>query len=209
MIMLTEKIIRGSAILKKGGVIAFPTDTVYGIGADIFSGEAVERIYEIKKRSRHLPFPLLLNSISQLSTITDKIPELTYLLAANFWPGGLTLILPKANALPDYLSNKPTIAVRIPRHYIPLSLIQYVGNPITGTSANISGKQSALTADEVQRQLGDAIDYIIDGGECSGSNESTIIDLSGVSPVIVRQGIIPESEIAQVLNNYKKGRNQK
>jgi L-threonylcarbamoyladenylate synthase len=207
--MLTENIIHGVDILKKGGVISFPTDTVYGLGADIFNDKAVERIYKIKKRSRNLPFPLLLNNMSQLSMVTDKIPESIYLLATSFWPGGLTIVLSRAGTLPDYLSDRPTVAVRIPKHHIPLSLIQYLGNPIIGTSANISGMQNNLTADEVQRQLGNSIDYIIDGGSCPGGNESTILDLSGVSPAIIRQGIIPQSEIEQVLADYYKGRHEK
>jgi len=206
--MLIESIKHGADILKSGGVIAFPTDTVYGLGADIFNDKAVERIYKIKKRSRNYPFPLLLNNMSQLNIVTDKIPETIYPLATTFWPGGLTVVLYKASTLPNYLSDRPTVAVRIPKHHIPLSLIQHIGNPIIGTSANISGMQNSLTADEVKEQLGNTIDYIIDGGSCPGGTESTIIDLSGMHPTIIRQGIIHQNEIEQVLDHFYKRRNE-
>jgi L-threonylcarbamoyladenylate synthase len=199
---LQEQIRKGVQILKEGGVIAFPTDTVYGLGADAFNPRAVERIYEVKKRPRHLPFPLLLADISQISTVAEQIPELVWFLARYFWPGGLTLLLPKAASLPAYLTSQSTIAVRLPNHAIPLALIQNLGNPIIGTSANISGKPSILTADEVKQQLGDEVDFIIDGGKCPGGSESTIVDVTGEVPVILRQGIIPQYKIEQACKEY-------
>jgi len=158
-------------ILKKGGVIVFPTDTVYGLGADAFNSKAVERIYEIKKRPRHSPFPLLLSDVSQITMIAESVAEIGWFLASHFWPGGLTLVLPKAALLPTYLTKGPTVAVRVPNHPICLALIKHLGRPVIGTSANISGRPSSLTADKVKQQLGDKVDLIIDGGKCPGGGE--------------------------------------
>jgi len=195
MTILQEQVEKGVKILKAGGIVAFPTDTVYGLGADAFNSKAVERIYEIKKRPRHLPLPLLIGDMSQISIVAAPVPELALFLARRFWPGGLTLILPKTASLPTYLTDQSTIAVRIPDHPIPLALIQGLGKPIIGTSANISGKSSALTAGEVKQQLGNGVDLIIDGGRCPAGGESTVVDVTGGEVVILRQGIIPEDEI--------------
>ncbi len=198
-----EIVIRGAEILRGGGIIAFPTDTVYGLGADMSNCKAVKRIYEVKNRPKDMSFPLLISNISQLKKLTEEIPEMAFIMAKYFWPGGLTLIMRKANTLPEYISSQSTVAVRIPRHPIPLALIKYLGKPIIGTSANISGGQSALTADEVRRQLGNKVDLILDGGETPGGNESTIIDITGVEPVVLRQGIIPQGDIERVINDYR------
>ncbi|MCK4388167.1 MAG: threonylcarbamoyl-AMP synthase [Dehalococcoidia bacterium] len=189
-------------ILKKGGVIVFPTDTVYGLGADAFNSKAVERIYEIKKRPRHLPLPLLLSDVSQVTMIAESVPDSGWFLASRFWPGGLTLVLPKAASLPTYLTKGPTVAVRVPNHPICLAIIKRLGRPIIGTSANISGRPSSLTADKVKQQLGGKVDLIIDGGKCPGGGESTIVDVIGEMPVVLRQGIITQYEIDKVYREY-------
>ncbi len=202
---LQEQVERGIKILKAGGIVAFPTDTVYGLGADAFNSKAVERIYAVKKRPRHLPFPLLIGDMSQLSTVVAPVPEVVLFLVKHFWPGGLTLILLKTASLPTHLTDQSTIAVRVPDHLVPLALIQGLGKPIIGTSANISGKPSTLTVDEVKQQLGDKVDLIIDGGRCPSGNESTIVDVTGEVPAILRQGIIPKREIDKAFNEYLEG----
>jgi L-threonylcarbamoyladenylate synthase len=202
MAALQGEIEKGVKILKKGGVIAFPTDTVYGLGADAFNSRAVERIYEIKSRPKHQQLPLLIANTSQLTAMADPIPGIAWFLAERFWPGGLTLVLPKADSLPAYLAPVSSIALRIPKHPICLSLIQRLGNPVTGTSANISGQPVALTADEVGQQLGGKIDFIINGGKCPGGKESTVVDVTSEAPVILRQGIIPAHEIAKAYKEY-------
>lgn len=189
-------------ILKKGGVIVFPTDTVYGLGADAFNSKAVERVYEIKKRPRHLPFPLLLSDVSQVTMIAESVPDIGWFLASRFWPGGLTLVLPKAASLPTYLTKGPSVAVRVPNHPICLAIIKRLGRPVIGTSANISGRPSSLTADKVKQQLGDKVDLIIDGGKCPGGGESTIVDVTGDRPIVLRQGIIAQYEIDKVYREY-------
>jgi len=203
---LQGKVKEAVQILKNGGVIVFPTDTVYGLGADAFNSKAVERIYEIKKRPRHLPLPLLLGDVSQVTMIAESVPEIGWSLASHFWPGGLTLVLPKAASLPTYLAKGSTVAVRVPNHPICLALGKHLGRPIIGTSANISGQRSSLTADEVEQQLGDKVDLIIDGGKCPGGGESTIVDVTGDRPVVLRQGIVAQHEIDKAFREYCEAR---
>ena len=200
--VLQREIEEGVKILQKGGVIAFPTDTVYGLGADAFNSTAVERIYEIKNRPKHRQLPLLIADVKQLITLADPIPEIAWFLAKRFWPGGLTLVLPKTDSVPIYLASGPTIAVRVPDHPVCLALIQRLGNPIIGTSANISDQPAALTADEVGQQLGGKIDFIINGGKCPGGKESTVVDVTREAPIILRQGIIPSDEIDKAYKEY-------
>ena len=199
---LQQEIEKGIKILQRGGVIAFPTDTVYGLGADAFNSMAVERIYEIKNRPKHRQLPLLIAEVERLTTLADSIPEIAWFLARRFWPGGLTLVLPKTDSLPAYLAPGPTIAVRVPDHPACLAIIQHLGNPIIGTSANISGQPAALTAEEVGQQLGGEIDFIINGGKCPGGKESTVVDVTHESPIILRQGIIPSHEIDKAYKEY-------
>ncbi len=200
--VLQREIEKGVKILQKGGVIAFPTDTVYGLGADAFNSTAVERIYEIKNRPKHRQLPLLIADVEQLTTLAKPIPEIAWFLARRFWPGGLTLVLSKTDSLPVYLASGPTMAVRVPNHPVCLALIQHLGNPIIGTSANISGQPTALTAEEVGQQLGGKIDLIINGGKCPGGKESTVVDVTHEAPVILRQGIIPSYEIDNAYKEY-------
>ncbi len=155
----------------------------------MFNIEAVERIYRVKQRSRHLPLPVLLADSAQLDDIVASVPEIARYLMRHFWPGGLTLVLPKKDTLPDIItagSNK--VAVRIPDHVVPLTLIRGLGAPIIGTSANISDKPSPVTAEEVEQQLGSQVDLIIDMGKCPGGLESTVVDVTGEIPVILRRG---------------------
>lgn len=193
---------KAAQILKKGGVVAFPTDTVYGLGADAFNARAVQRVFEIKNRPRNLPLPILIAAVSQLNVLANPIPEVAWFLVRRFWPGGLTLVLNKADSVPSHLSQGSTIGIRLPNHPICLALIQYAGNPIVGTSANISGQPAALTAVEVARQLGSKLDFIIDGGKCPGGRESTVVDVTREPPAILRHGIIPASEIEKVYQEY-------
>jgi L-threonylcarbamoyladenylate synthase len=202
MDVLKREIEKGVEILQKGGVIAFPTDTVYGLGADAFNVAAVERIHKIKNRPKHRQLPLLIAEAERLTTLAYPIPEIAWFLAARFWPGGLTLVLPKMDSLPTYLASGSTIAVRVPDHPVCLALIQHLGNPVIGTSANISGRRAALTAEEVEQQLGGRIDFIINGGRCLGGKESTVVDATRESPIILRHGIITSVEINKAYKEY-------
>jgi L-threonylcarbamoyladenylate synthase len=193
-----EQVEKGVAILKQGGVVAFPTDTVYGLGASIAIDTAVEKVYRIKGRPRNIALPLLLADFAQLETVAISIPTSARLLAERFWPGPLTLVLLKPDSVPDIVSGgNKTVAIRIPDHTIPTALARGIGTAIIGTSANLSGKPSALTAEEVRNQLGNRVDFIIEG-ECPGGRESTVVDLSGETPVILREGAISREELEQV-----------
>jgi len=206
MASLQREIEKGASILKKGGVIAFPTDTVYGLGADAFNSIAVERIYEIKDRSKSHRFPLLIADVKQLTALAEPIPELGWFLANRFWPGGVTLVLSKKDSMPAYLASGSTIAVRVPNHPACLILLEHLARPLIGTSANISGQPPALTADQVRQQLGEKIDLIIDGGKCPGGKESTVLDITREPPVVLRQGIVTSLEIDRAYEEYLEAR---
>jgi len=202
---IQKQVERGISILKQGGLVAFPTDTVYGLGACVNIEQAVERLYRVKKRPRNMALPLLLAHTSQISEVAEPVPEIAWLLARHFLPGALTLVLPKSNSVPDIITaGGMTVAVRIPAHPVPVSLAEGLGAPVVGTSANLSGRPSPLTADEVYSQFGDKIDLVIDGGRCPGGRESTIVDVVGEIPVILREGAISKEEIEQICGNTLK-----
>ena len=193
---VNREIARAVHILKTGGVVAFPTDTVYGLGADASSKQAIEKIFRLKQRPSHLPLPLLIAEAAQMTDFAQMVPDVAWLLANLFWPGGLTLVLPKASSVLELVSGGGnTVALRVPNHPIPRAIIRGLGAPIIGTSANLSGGTNPLTAQEVHKQLGAKVDLIIDGGKCSGGIESTIIDLSRDIPAVLREGAISSEEL--------------
>ena len=183
------------AVLRGKGVVAFPTDTLYGLGADAFSVEAIGRVFEIKGRTAGAGLPLLLGSRRDLERVASEIPEIAWSLVDRFWPGALTLILKKSPSVPDIATGGlDSVAVRIPDHPVPLALIRGLGRPITGTSANPSGSPTPDTIEEVRRLLGGTVDYVLDGAVTGGS-PSTIVDLTGPTPSLVRPGAIPFDSI--------------
>jgi L-threonylcarbamoyladenylate synthase len=195
---IQEQLEKGITILKKGGVIAFPTDTVYGLGARIGIDSAVDRVYRIKERPRNIALPLLLADLSQLEKVAISIPTSARLLAEKFWPGPLTLVLFKSDSVSDIVSGGgKTIAVRIPDHPVPIALARGTGTAIIGTSANLSGQPSALTAEEARNKLGDRVDFIIEG-DCPGGIESTVVDLTKEAPNILREGALSIEELRQI-----------
>jgi L-threonylcarbamoyladenylate synthase len=199
---IQQQVEKGILILKRGGIVAYPTDTVYGLGACVSIPEAVERIYKVKERPRDIALPLLLADTAQITEVAETVPPDAWLLIHRFMPGALTIVLKKSGAIPDIVAGGgTTIAVRIPAHPVPIALIRGVGTPIVGTSANLSGRPSPLTAGEVHLQFGDNIDLVIDGGRCSGSRESTIVDITGDIPIVLREGAISKEEIRQVCGN--------
>ena len=197
---LEKQIEQAVAILKNGGLVAYPTDTVYGLGACMTDTKAVERIFQVKGRPKGMALPVLLAERAQIEVIVESMPLAAQRLADEFFPGALTIILPKSNTVPDIVTGGgKTIAFRIPNHPVPLALIKGLGKPIVGTSANLSGQPSTLTALEVQAQIGDKIDMIIDGGRCPGGIESTVVDLSGERPIVRRQGAISIERLINIL----------
>ena len=199
---IQEQIKRGVSILRAGGIAAYPTDTVYGLGASASLPRAVERIYEVKERPLNMPLPLLLSDVSQITRVAESVPEIAWSLIHAFLPGALTLVLQKSSSVSDIISGGGnTVAIRIPAHPVPVALVEGLGAPIVGTSANLSGKPSPLTAGEVHSQLGNKVDFIIDGGRCPGGKESTVVDVTGEIPVVLREGAISREELRRVCGN--------
>ena len=193
---IKRQVDKGILILKEGGIVAFPTDTVYGLGAAANNPQAVARVYVVKERPRHMPLPLLLAHTLQISEVAEPVPPLAWLLAERFLPGALTLVLSKSRSVPDIVTaGGTTVAVRIPAHPVPVALVEGLGVPILGTSANLSGRPSILEAGEVYSQFSGRIAMVIDGGRCPGGRESTIVDVTGKVPVVLREGAITVAEL--------------
>ena len=204
---IQKQIETGISILKQGGLVAYPTDTVYGLGVGVNIPQAVERVYRVKERPSDMALPLLLADISQISEVAELVPPIGWILANKFLPGALTMVLLKSRSVPDIITaGGGTVAIRIPAHPVPVALVRGLGMPIVGTSANLSGKPSALTADEVYSQFGNKVNLVIDGGKCPGGRESTIIDVTGEVPEILREGAISIGELKRVCGSIKSKR---
>ncbi len=185
-------------ILKSGGLVAFPTDTIYGIGALAFDGAAVESIYAAKNRPVEKAIPVLMADIEDLERVAAGVPRMAEILARKFWPGPLTLLIPKHARLPQSVSANSTVGVRIPDHPFARVLLRAAG-PLAATSANISGRSGPSRADEVFQQLSGRIPLILDGGPTPGGMASTVVDCTGSEPVILRQGPVSREHILAVL----------
>lgn len=195
-----EAIRRAADILRTGGLVAFPTETVYGLGADARSEAAVERVFLVKGRPRFDPLIVHIASTAVLDELSPRIDERTRMLAAAFWPGPLTLVLPKLAKVPDIVSaGLPTVAVRMPRHPVALALLREFDGPIAAPSANPFGYLSPTLAAHVDRQIGTKIDLVLDGGPSDVGLESTIVDLSVDRPVLLRAGAIETERIEEVV----------
>ncbi len=183
-------------ILTSGGLVAFPTDTVYGLGAMAFNEQAVSRISDVKGRSGEKAIPVLIGDISQLNSVATGVNSQCEKLAKRFWPGPLTIALPRHPSIPDAITPLPTVGVRIPNFLPTLELLRKTG-PLAVSSANISGMGSSSTARGVQAQLDGKIPLILDGGVTPGGTPSTVVDCSQGQPVILREGPI---SLEQILN---------
>ena len=186
-------------IIREGGLIAFPTDTVYGVAADPFNPKALQKIYAAKQRPDEKALPALIGGLEQLGQLVATVDRSVYKIALTFWPGALTLILPKRADVPVELSPYPTIGIRMPNLAFTLSLLKQTG-PLATTSANRSGAQNPTTADDVLAQLGGEIDLILDGGPTAGSMASTVVDLTEVEIKILREGPISLSDIQKCIS---------
>lgn len=185
-------------VLTQGGVVAFPTDTVYGLGAKAFMKQSVGRLYTIKGREHGKAIAVLIANPEQLGDITQKPSEAAQRLARRFWPGPLTLVLPRHPHIPRSLAPGETIGVRMPDHPVALALLKEAG-PLGVTSANLSGEVNASSATEVFSQLNGRIHLIIDGGQAPGGVPSTVLDMTGEMPSILRSGPISEAELLATL----------
>jgi len=189
---------RALAVLRGGGLVAFPTDTVYGLGALAFDAAAIEKIYAAKGRSTEKAIPILLGDAADLEQITAQVSEMALRLAGRFWPGPLTLVVPKHPSLPEAVSSTPTVGVRVPDHPVARALLRAAG-PMAVTSANLSGQASPCTAQEVYAQLGGRIPLILDGGGTLGGVPSTVVNCLGAEPQILREGPVTLAQIQAVL----------
>jgi len=197
-IVSTAQIQQALSVLNSGGIIAFPTDTVYGLGALAFNNAAIESIYVAKDRPIEKAIPILIGDLSDLDQISENIPSMALYFASRFWPGPLTCIVPKKQTLPAAVSATSTVAVRIPNHPDALALLRAAG-PMAVTSANISGQPSPSTAEEVYSQLNERIPLILDGGKTPGGVPSTLVDCTGSEPVILREGPISLAQLISAL----------
>jgi tRNA threonylcarbamoyl adenosine modification protein (Sua5/YciO/YrdC/YwlC family) len=186
--------------IRAGEVLGMPTDTFYGLAADPFNLRAVDRVYEIKSRSRHKPLSLLIESVEQAEEMARPLPEEFEALARKFWPGPLTIIVKASSRLPlKVTANTGNVALRIPNSRIPLAVVQAAQIPITATSANLSGEAECTTALAVRDQLKDRISIIVDGGTSPREVPSTIVDLTDEDARwrILREGAISSQEISE------------
>ena len=187
--------------LCEGGIIAIPTDTLYGLAADAFNLDAIERVFAIKERPEGMALPVLLSDVEQLPIVAREVPEAARILGEAHWPGPLTLIVRKAEGLPARLTaGHSTVAVRVPAHPVPRELARRLGRPITGTSANISGAPDPQSLEELRLQVGERVDCVVSAGPVPAGTASTIVDLTTDSPQLIREGAIPFAEIAGLLD---------
>jgi tRNA threonylcarbamoyl adenosine modification protein (Sua5/YciO/YrdC/YwlC family) len=200
----TATIHYAAEFIKRGLLVGVPTDTFYGLAADPFNLAAVEEIYRVKGRPENRALPILVNSIEQAAILGRDLPLNFLKLAQKFWPGALTIVVEASQSLPlKVTANKGRVALRWPNSPVACAIIEQVGSPITGTSANISGFPSCSNAQELAKQLGERLPLILDGGDTGGRISSTIVNLNGRKWKIVREGKVSEQEIQSVLANHQ------
>jgi len=186
-------------LLQQGQLVCFPTDTVYGIGAAPSSDDAIRRLYAVKGRSPGKPLPLLISETAEASWYAEVTPVAKSLMA-RFWPGPLTIVMQKVEGLRSRaLAGQNTVGLRVPDHDVPRDLVRMLGEPLTGSSANRSGARSPVSAAEVAFSLGEMVSLVIDGGRAPSGEESTVVDVTGAAPVIVREGVVTREELGRVL----------
>lgn len=197
---LRAEVKEGARRLRAGGLVAFPTETVYGLGADALNAEAVARVYAVKGRPAGNPLIVHVSDPEMARRVVSRWPLEADQLAGRFWPGPLTLVLPRAADLPGIVTSRgATVGVRVPDHPLALALIEMFGGPIVGPSANPSGYVSPTTAEHVRGHYDEASVYVLDGGACRAGIESTVLDLAGDRVSVLRKGVIGAGEIAEVL----------
>jgi L-threonylcarbamoyladenylate synthase len=185
-------------VIRAGGLVILPTDTVYGVAADVWQPSAVASLYAIKQRPPDKAIPVLLADLEHTALVASGIPPMARRLAEAFWPGPLTIALPRRPGLPEIVSALPTVGVRIPAHASTRAVIRACGGALAVTSANLSGGSSPLTAEEASA-LGETVALILDGGRCAGGQPSTVVDVSGNKLLIVRPGPINEQALRRAV----------
>jgi L-threonylcarbamoyladenylate synthase len=185
------------ALLKEGEIIAFPTDTVYGLASDAFHAPGIIKLFEAKGRESNKAISILVGDNSQVKLLTNHMTRVAKKLTERFWPGGLTVIVPRKDTLPELISTTKNVGIRMPDHPVALELLRSFG-PLATTSANLSGGSDPQSAIDVFDQLNGRIPLILNGGVCPGGVPSTVVDCTGEKPVILRYGAIPEEQILAV-----------
>ena len=197
----SDLIVSAVEILKCGGVIAFPTQGLYGLGADAFNSLAVERVFAIKRRSSDKPLLVLVPDQEAVSEVAADIPVTAMKLMDWFWPGRVTVIVKALTGMPENLvAGTGKIGVRVSGHPVTKNLVSLFDKPITGTSANVSGKPGCHRVEDFDQQLLEHLDLVLDAGPLDGGMGSTVVDVTGPSPVVVREGVISKQKILEVLN---------
>jgi len=196
----TSDIEKAAGVLRTGGLVAFPTETVYGLGANAEDPAAVSRIFQVKGRPPSHPLIVHIGGAEHLDDWVEDVPATARLLAERFWPGPLTLVLRRGRRVPlEATGGLQTVAVRVPDHPVALALLAAFGGGVTAPSANRFGQVSPTTADHVRAELGDAVDFVLDGGPCQVGVESTIVDTTGEIPSILRPGGVTREDLEAVL----------
>lgn len=194
-----------AAILERGGIIACPTDTLYGLFGDPTSPEAVSRLFDLKGRPADRAVPLVADSLTQIEAQISPLPPLARRLATRWWPGPLSLLIPAGPAIvPGVHGSTGLVAVRVPAHPVARALCRVVGKPLMATSANRSGEPPATTADEVRERVGQTLSFVLDGGPAPGGPPSTIVDVSGSEPRLVRAGAVDWARVLTSLEGADK-----
>ena len=187
-------------VVRHGGVVAYPTDTLYGLAADPASAATIEQLYRIKGRQVDQAIPLIAADLGQVEAYAGPLPPLARVLANRFWPGPLTLVIRAWTGLaPNVHGGTGTVAIRVPDHAVARALARAFGGPVTSTSANQSGQPAPVTADAVRLALGDELDAILDAGDTPGGPPSTIVDVLGGGPRLVRVGAVPWERVLECL----------
>ncbi|MCX8204659.1 MAG: L-threonylcarbamoyladenylate synthase [Candidatus Nezhaarchaeota archaeon] len=198
LVSLDEAVAEASLVIKSGGLVVYPTDTVYGLGADPFNEAAVEKAFEAKRRESK-PMPVLVSSVKAARRLV-YVSEEAAALMKRFWPGALTIVLPSRGTVPSRVTaGLNSLGVRMPNHSVALRLIDACGGALIGTSANISGLPPPKTVEEALAQIGGAVDLAIDAGPAPHGLPSTVVDLSSSEPKLIREGVISWSEVLEVL----------
>lgn len=195
-----DRILKASRIIKNGGIILFPTQYLYGLGAKALNTEAVDKIFDIKQRPYHKPLLILIDKQKDLDGLVQNIPSAAARIMKYFWPGAITIVFKAKKALPSNLTaGTGRIGVRMPHHPVALALVKAVGSPITATSANISGHSGCSELSDLDASMVDKLDLILDAGPLKGGIGSTIVDVTTDSMKIIREGAIPAKNIFTVL----------
>ena len=193
---------RAADAVRAGGVVCFPTRCLYGLGADARNEAALRRIFEIKQRPPDMPLLVLISHSAQMAALAERVPPAARLLMERFWPGRLTIVLPALPDLPPVLTaGKGKIGIRLAGHPVARALVEAVGAPLTGTSANVSGGAGCRQIPDLDPRIAQGADMVLDAGPLKGGAGSTVVDVTGETPVIIREGEVPKHEIIAALKS--------